>query len=163
LVWAVTVLAWGKCLIALQRLFSKRCQLSFLLFSTCRKRPAKPEWHAAADRVKALRQTAMLPRAPEILELAQCWLQGEGLPAKAGLHALLIACAVCGCKLPLLVTSFELVEPIQSHHSPFGTTRNLLKSLPRANAWRPNHTVLVANSLDAQAGCSALGLMTDTL
>lgn len=98
---------------------------------------------AAADRIEALRQIPLLSIEPEILDLAQFLLLGGGLPAKARLDALHIACAayhdmdvlltwncthianptqlpvmrgLCaarGYKLPELVTPFELMEPIQ--------------------------------------------------
>lgn len=95
---------------------------------------------AASDRIEALRMIPVLPIAPEILELAEFLLLGGGLPAKARLDALHIACAayhgidvlltwncthianpaklpvmrgLCaarGYKLPELVTPFELME-----------------------------------------------------
>lgn len=98
---------------------------------------------AAAERIEALRVLPVLPIAPEILELAEFLLLGGGLPAKARLDALHIACAtyheidvlltwncthianpaklpvmrgLCaarGYKLPELVTPFELLEVSQ--------------------------------------------------
>jgi len=98
---------------------------------------------AATDRIEALRAIPVLPIAPEILELAEFLLLGGGLPAKARLDALHIACAayhgidvlltwncthianptklpvmrgLCaakGYKLPELVTPFELMEASQ--------------------------------------------------
>lgn len=99
--------------------------------------------HAAEERIDALRALPVLPVAPEILELAEFLLLGGGLPAKARLDALHIACAayheidvlltwncthianpaklpvmrgLCaakGYKLPELVTPFELMEVSQ--------------------------------------------------
>lgn len=98
---------------------------------------------AASERIEALRAIPVLPLAPEILELAEFLLLGGGLPAKARLDALHIACAayheidvlltwncthianptklpvmrgLCaarGYKLPELVTPFELMEVSQ--------------------------------------------------
>jgi predicted nucleic acid-binding protein len=95
---------------------------------------------AALERIEALRAIPVLPTAPEILELAEFLLLGGGLPSKARLDALHIACAayhdvdvlltwncthianpaklpvmrgLCaakGYKLPELVTPFELME-----------------------------------------------------
>jgi len=95
---------------------------------------------AAAERLEALRAIPVLPVAPEIPELAEFLLLGGGLPSKARLDALHIACAafheidvlltwncthianpmqlpvmrgLCaakGYKLPELVTPFELME-----------------------------------------------------
>lgn len=95
---------------------------------------------AAAERIEALRALPVLVIAPEMLELAEFLLLGGGLPAKARLDALHIACAayheidvlltwncthianptklpvmrgLCaarGYKLPELVTPFELME-----------------------------------------------------
>jgi len=95
---------------------------------------------AAGERIEALRALPVLPIAPEIIELAEFLLLGGGLPAKARLDALHIACAayhevdvlltwncthianptklpvmrgLCaakGYKLPELVTPFELME-----------------------------------------------------
>ena len=48
---------------------------------------------AAADRIGALRDIPVLPIAPEIPDLAEFLLAGGGLPAKARLDALHIACA----------------------------------------------------------------------
>ena len=98
---------------------------------------------AASERLNALRTTPILPIAPEIPELAEFLLLGGGLPSKAKLDALHIACAtyheldilltwncthianpaklpvmrgLCsakGYKLPELVTPFELMESSQ--------------------------------------------------
>lgn len=98
---------------------------------------------AAAERIEALRVLPVLPVAPEILELAEFLLLGGGLPVKARLDALHIACAayhevdvlltwncthianpaqlpvmrgLCaarGYRLPELVTPFELMETTQ--------------------------------------------------
>jgi predicted nucleic acid-binding protein len=98
---------------------------------------------AALERIEALRTIPVLPIAPEILELAEFLLLGGGLPSKARLDALHIACAayhdidvlltwncthianptklpvmrgLCaakGYKLPELVTPFELLEAPQ--------------------------------------------------
>lgn len=98
---------------------------------------------AAAERIDALRELPVLSVEQEILELAQFLLLGGGLPIKARLDALHIACAayhgmdvlltwncthianpiqlpvmrgLCaarGYKLPELVTPFELMETIQ--------------------------------------------------
>jgi predicted nucleic acid-binding protein len=95
---------------------------------------------AAAERLAALRDIPVLPMAPDIPDLAEFLLLGGGLPAKANLDALHIACAayhqidilltwncthianptqlpimrgLCaakGYKLPELVTPFELME-----------------------------------------------------
>jgi predicted nucleic acid-binding protein len=95
---------------------------------------------AAAERVEALRTILVLPIADEIPHLAEFLLLGGGLPAKARIDALHIACAafheidvlltwncthianpaqlpvmrgLCaakGYKLPELVTPFELME-----------------------------------------------------
>jgi len=95
---------------------------------------------AALERLEALREIPVLPIAPEIPELAEFLLLGGGLPAKARLDSLHIACAayheidilltwncthianptqlpvmrgLCsakGYKLPELVTPFELME-----------------------------------------------------
>ena len=95
---------------------------------------------AALERIEALRTIPVLPVAPEILERAEFLLLGGGLPVKARLDALHIACAsyheidvlltwncthianpaklpvmrgLCsarGYKLPELVTPFELME-----------------------------------------------------
>lgn len=95
---------------------------------------------AAADRINALRVIPVLPIPDEIPQLAEFLLLGGGLPAKARIDALHIACAafhgmdvlltwncthianpeqlpimrgLCsakGYKLPELVTPFELVE-----------------------------------------------------
>jgi len=89
-----------------------------------------------------LREIPVLPIAPEITELAEFLLLGGGLPAKARIDALHIACAayhqmdvlltwICthianpaqlpimrglcaakGYKLPELVTTFEVLEII---------------------------------------------------
>ena len=99
--------------------------------------------NAALERINALRVLPVLPIAPEVLELAEFLLLGGGLPAKARLDALHIACAtyhnidvlltwncthianptklpvmrgLCaakGYKLPELVTPFELMEASQ--------------------------------------------------
>lgn len=98
---------------------------------------------AAAQRIEALRTVPVLPLAPGILELAEFLLLGGGLPARARLDALHIACAaihgmdllltwncahianplkvpvmrgLCasrGYKLPELVTPFEVMEASQ--------------------------------------------------
>lgn len=98
---------------------------------------------AALERIEALRPLPVLPFAHEILDLAEFLLLGGGLPAKARLDALHIACAayhgmdvlltwncthianpaklpvmrgLCaarGYKLPELVTPFELMEEPQ--------------------------------------------------
>lgn len=95
---------------------------------------------AASERIEALRVLPVLPSVPEVLELAEFLILGGGLPAKARLDALHIACAsyheidvlltwncthianptklpvmrgLCaarGYKLPELVTPFELME-----------------------------------------------------
>jgi predicted nucleic acid-binding protein len=95
---------------------------------------------AALERIEVLRAVPVLPIAPEILDLAEFLLLGGGLPPKARLDALHIACAayheidvlltwncthianptklpvmrgLCaakGYKLPELVTPFELME-----------------------------------------------------
>lgn len=95
---------------------------------------------AAAERIEVLRAIPVLPLTPEISELAEFLLLGGGLPAKARLDALHIACAAChnvdvlltwncthianpaqlpvmrglcaarGYRLPELVTPFELME-----------------------------------------------------
>jgi predicted nucleic acid-binding protein len=95
---------------------------------------------AALERIEVLRAVPVLPVAPEILDLAEFLLLGGGLPSKARLDALHIACAayhgidvlltwncthianptklpvmrgLCsarGYKLPELVTPFELME-----------------------------------------------------
>jgi len=95
---------------------------------------------AALERIEVLRAIPVLPVAPEILDLAEFLLLGGGLPSKARLDALHIACAayheidvlltwncthianptklpvmrgLCsarGYKLPELVTPFELME-----------------------------------------------------
>ena len=95
---------------------------------------------AAEERIAVLRPIPVLPITPEIPELAEFLLLGGGLPPKAGLDALHIACAtyhemdvlvtwncthianpvqvpvmrgLCaarGYKLPELVTPFELME-----------------------------------------------------
>jgi predicted nucleic acid-binding protein len=95
---------------------------------------------AASDRLDALRVIPVLPIAPEIPKLAEFLLLGGGLPVKAKIDALHIACAVyhemdvlltwncthianpsqlpvmrglCaakGYKLPEIVTPFELME-----------------------------------------------------
>lgn len=97
---------------------------------------------AASERIAALRTITLLPIEPEILVLAEFLLLGGGLPAKARLDALHIACAafhqmdvlltwncthianpvklpvmrgLCaakGYKLPELVTPFELMESL---------------------------------------------------
>jgi hypothetical protein len=97
---------------------------------------------AASNRLNALREIPLLPITPEIPELAEFLLLGGGLPAKARLDALHIACAayhqmdvlltwncthianpaqlpvmrgLCaakGYKLPELVTPFELMEDL---------------------------------------------------
>jgi hypothetical protein len=97
---------------------------------------------AASNRLNALREIPLLPIMPEIPELAEFLLLGGGLPAKARLDALHIACAayhqmdvlltwncthianpaqlpvmrgLCaakGYKLPELVTPFELMEDL---------------------------------------------------
>lgn len=97
---------------------------------------------AASKRLNALREIPLLPITPEIPELAEFLLLGGGLPAKARLDALHIACAayhqmdvlltwncthianpaqlpvmrgLCaakGYKLPELVTPFELMEAL---------------------------------------------------
>ena len=97
---------------------------------------------AASNRLNALREIPLLPITPEIPELAEFLLLGGGLPAKARLDALHIACAayhqmdvlltwncthianpaqlpvmrgLCaakGYKLPELVTPFELMEAL---------------------------------------------------
>nr|VFK37929.1 MAG: hypothetical protein BECKSD772F_GA0070984_10198 [Candidatus Kentron sp. SD]VFK42566.1 MAG: hypothetical protein BECKSD772E_GA0070983_10189 [Candidatus Kentron sp. SD]VFK77852.1 MAG: hypothetical protein BECKSD772D_GA0070982_10038 [Candidatus Kentron sp. SD] len=48
---------------------------------------------AASERIKALRDIPVLPIAPEIPDLAEFLLSSDGLPAKARLDALHIACA----------------------------------------------------------------------
>jgi len=98
---------------------------------------------AAKERIEALRTIPVLPTAPKIIELAEFLLLGGGLPSKARLDALHIACAsyheidvlltwncthianpaklpvmrgLCaakGYKLPELVTPFELMEEPQ--------------------------------------------------
>jgi len=98
---------------------------------------------AAAERLAALRGIPVLPIAPEIPDLAEFLLLGGGLPAKAQIDALHIACAayheldilltwncahianpaqlpvmrgLCaarGYRLPELVTPFELTETAQ--------------------------------------------------
>jgi len=95
---------------------------------------------AASERLEALRVIPVLPINPEIPELAEFLLLGGGLPVKARIDALHIACAayhemdilltwncthianptqlpimrgLCaakGYKLPELVTPFELME-----------------------------------------------------
>jgi hypothetical protein len=95
---------------------------------------------AAEERLAALRSISVLPVSPEISELAEFLLMGGGLPAKARIDALHIACAayhdidvlltwncthianpsqlpvmrgLCaarGFTLPELVTPFELME-----------------------------------------------------
>jgi predicted nucleic acid-binding protein len=95
---------------------------------------------AAAERIEALRSIPVLPITPEIPNLAEFLLLGGGLPAKARIDALHIACAthhqidvlltwncahianpaqlpimrgLCaakGYKLPELITPFELME-----------------------------------------------------
>ena len=95
---------------------------------------------AALERLQALRGIPVLPVSPAIAELAEFLLLGGGLPAKARIDALHIACAtyhrmdvlltwncahianptqlpvmrgLCtakGYKLPELVTPFELME-----------------------------------------------------
>ena len=95
---------------------------------------------AAKERIDALLTIPVLPTAPAIIELAEFLLLGGGLPPKARLDALHIACAsyheidvlltwncthianpeklpvmrgLCaarGYKLPELVTPFELME-----------------------------------------------------
>jgi predicted nucleic acid-binding protein len=95
---------------------------------------------AAAERIEALRTLPVLPITDEIPHLAEFLLLGGGLPAKASIDALHIACAayhdidilltwncthianpvqlpvmrgLCaakGYKLPELVTPFELLE-----------------------------------------------------
>ena len=95
---------------------------------------------AADERISVLRAISVLPITPEIPQLAEFLLLGGGLPAKARLDALHIACAthhemdvlltwncthianpaqlpvmrgLCaarGYKLPELVTPFELME-----------------------------------------------------
>ena len=95
---------------------------------------------AASKRLKSLRDIPVLPITPEIPELAEFLLLGGGLPAKARIDALHIACAsyhqidipltwncthianpaqlpvmrgLCaakGYRLPELVTPFELME-----------------------------------------------------
>lgn len=97
---------------------------------------------AAAERIEALRAIPVLPIASEIPELAEFLLLGGGLPLKAKIDALHIACAayheidvlltwncthianplqlpvmrgLCaakGYKLPELVTPFELMETL---------------------------------------------------
>ena len=97
---------------------------------------------AAAERLEALREITVLPITAEVLELAEFLLLGGGLPAKASIDALHIACAayhqmdilltwncthianptqlpimrgLCaakGYKMPELVTPFELMEDI---------------------------------------------------
>ena len=98
---------------------------------------------AAQQRLAALRPISVLPVNPEIPELAEFLLLGGGLPAKARIDALHIACAayyriqvlltwncthianptqtpvlrgLCaarGFTLPELVTPFELMEAFQ--------------------------------------------------
>ena len=95
---------------------------------------------AAEERLATLRSVSVLPLSPEIPELAEFLLLGGGLPAKAQIDALHIACAayhdidillawncthianpaqlpvmrgLCAAKgftLPELVTPFELME-----------------------------------------------------
>jgi hypothetical protein len=95
---------------------------------------------AARERIEALRTIPVLPTAPEIIELAEFLVLGGGLPTKARLDALHIACAsyhqvdilltwncahianparlpvmrgLCaarGYKLPEVVTPFALME-----------------------------------------------------
>jgi predicted nucleic acid-binding protein len=95
---------------------------------------------AAKERIEALRTIPVLPTDPEIIELAEFLILGGGLPPKARLDALHIACAsyhaidvlitwncthianpaklpvmrgLCaarGYKLPEVVTPFELME-----------------------------------------------------
>ncbi len=95
---------------------------------------------AARERIEALRTIPVLPTAPEIIELAEFLVLGGGLPTKAHLDALHIACAsyhqvdilltwncahianparlpvmrgLCaarGYKLPEVVTPFALME-----------------------------------------------------
>jgi predicted nucleic acid-binding protein len=48
---------------------------------------------AARERIEALRTIPVLPTAPEIIELAEFLVLGGGLPTKAHLDALHIACA----------------------------------------------------------------------
>ena len=97
---------------------------------------------AAAERLEVLREIPVLPVADEIAELADFLLLGGGLPAKAGIDALHIACAayhrmdilltwncthianpaklpvmrgLCaarGYRLPEIATPFELMEAI---------------------------------------------------
>lgn len=98
---------------------------------------------AASERIESLRAIPVLPITPEIIELAEFLLLGGGLPTKARLDALHIACAtyhgidvlltwncthianpeklpvmrgLCaakGYRLPELVTPFELMEAPQ--------------------------------------------------
>lgn len=98
---------------------------------------------AAQERIAVMRELPVLPIAPEMIELAEYLLMGGGLPAKARLDALHIACAAChaidvlltwncthianpaklpvmrglcaaqGYRLPELVTPFELMEAAQ--------------------------------------------------
>jgi len=98
---------------------------------------------AALERIDALRIIPVLPIAPEIVDLAEFLVLGGGLPSKAPLDALHIACAtyhnidvlltwncthianptklpvmrgLCaarGYKLPEIVTPFELMEEPQ--------------------------------------------------
>jgi len=58
---------------------------------------------AAAERIKALRTLPVLPITPEIPALAEFFLLGGGLPAKARLDALHIACAAYH-QIDILVT-----------------------------------------------------------
>ncbi|MEF8756224.1 MAG: type II toxin-antitoxin system VapC family toxin [Accumulibacter sp.] len=98
---------------------------------------------AARERIEALRSIPVLPITPEIIELAEFLVLGGGLPPKARLDALHIACAsyheidvlitwncthianpaklpvmrgLCAArayKLPEVVTPFELMEVSQ--------------------------------------------------
>lgn len=98
---------------------------------------------AASGRLNALREISVLPIAPEIPDLAEFLVLGGGLPVKARIDALHIACAayhqidilltwncthianptqlpvmrgLCsakGYKLPELITPFELMENSQ--------------------------------------------------
>jgi len=98
---------------------------------------------AAKERIEALRTIPVLPTAPEIIELAEFLIIGRGLPPKARLDALHVACAtyheidvlitwncthianpanlpvlrgLCaarGYRLPEVVTPFELMEVSQ--------------------------------------------------
>lgn len=95
---------------------------------------------AAGKRIEVLRDIPVLPILPEVVHLAEFLLLGGGLPAKARLDALHIACAAChemdilltwncthianpvrlpvmrglcsakGYKLPEVITPFELME-----------------------------------------------------